>query len=455
MSKKTKYKIKKRHQLGIVLMIIIIICMIPIYITENSLSKEKIIKEEKNISKEELISSILSYNIVETVNKEFLEWISKEYSISVLEELNNSLKQSQYNSQIWHNLTNNSLIVLQDQYNKISNDKTKRISSQNQSEITISFVGDVSLADNWYIMPKYDERNKKVYGILSEDVVNIMTSSDIMVANNEFTISNRGTKIPNKLYTFKASPERLTIYKEMGVDLVTLANNHIYDYGEEAFLDALDALEEYDIPYIGAGRNLEEAKQPYYFIINGYKIGFVNATRAEKFILTKEATETNGGVLKCYDPTTFIQVIEDTKRHSDYVIALVHWGREDSSELEQVQIDTAKQYIDAGADVIVGSHAHTLQGIDFYKEKAIIYNLGDFIFNNETKDTGIFQLKINQDGTLQYYFKPCKEREEYTYLLTVEEQKRVLAKMSSLSPNVMIKEDGNFYQRENTSLTEN
>lgn len=455
MSKKTKYKIKKRHQLGIVLMIIIIICMIPIYITENSLSKEKIIKEEKNISKEELISSILSYNIVETVNKEFLEWISKEYSISVLEELNNSLKQSQYNSQIWHNLTNNSLIVLQDQYNKISNDKTKRISSQNQSEITISFVGDVSLADNWYIMPKYDERNKKVYGILSEDVVNIMTSSDIMVANNEFTISNRGTKIPNKLYTFKASPERLTIYKEMGVDLVTLANNHIYDYGEEAFLDALDALEEYDIPYIGAGRNLEEAKQPYYFIINGYKIGFVNATRAEKFILTKEATETNGGVLKCYDSTTFIQVIEDTKRHSDYVIALVHWGREDSSELEQVQIDTAKQYIDAGADVIVGSHAHTLQGIDFYKEKAIIYNLGDFIFNNETKDTGIFQLKINQDGTLQYYFKPCKEREEYTYLLTEEEQKRVLAKMSSLSPNVMIKEDGNFYQRENTSLTEN
>lgn len=455
MSKKTKYKIKKRYQLGIVLMIIIIICMIPIYITENSLSKEKIIKEEKNISKEELISSILSYNIVETVNKEFLEWISKEYSISVLEELNNSLKQSQYNSQIWHNLTNNSLIVLQDQYNKISNDKTKKISSQNQSEITISFVGDISLADNWYIMPKYDERNKKVYGILSEDVVNIMTSSDIMVANNEFTISNRGTKIPNKLYTFKAVPERLTIYKEMGVDLVTLANNHIYDYGEAAFLDALDALEEYDIPYIGAGRNLEEAKQPYYFIINGYKIGFVNATRAEKFILTKEATETNGGVLKCYDPTTFIQVIEDTKKRSDYVIALVHWGREDSSELEQVQIDTAKQYIDAGADVIVGSHAHTLQGIDFYKEKAIIYNLGDFIFNNETKDTGIFQLKINQDGTLQYYFKPCKEREEYTYLLTEEEQKRVLAKMSSLSPNVIIKEDGNFYQRENTSLTEN
>ena len=77
------------------------------------------------------------------------------------------------------------------------------------------------------------------------------------------------------------------------------------------------------------------------------------------------------------------------------MVALVHWGKEDSHELESVQKETSRIYIDAGADIIIGSHAHVLQGIEFYNHKPIIYNLGDFIFNDETKDTGIFQIKMN------------------------------------------------------------
>ena len=76
-----------------------------------------------------------------------------------------------------------------------------------------------------------------------------------------------------------------------------------FDDYDDAFYDMLEAFKEYNIPYVGAGKNIEEAKKPYYFIINGYKIAFVNATRAEKIILTPEATETEGGVLRCYDPT--------------------------------------------------------------------------------------------------------------------------------------------------------
>ena len=454
---KKRRKIKKKIILISILICLIITCIIPIYIIENKQNN----KEQSNNNssqtnltqkKEELISNILSYNIEETINTKFLEWIDKEFSIDVLKKMNDHLDTSEYNSNIWHQLTGYSFIVLKDKYNNISSNRIKELTPKSSTtEVTLSFVGDVSLADDWYIMPKYDERNKKVYGILSEEVVDIMTSSDITVANNEFTISNRGSKMPNKYYTFRGSPERLSIYKEMGVNLVTLANNHIYDYGTDAFNDALDALEQYDIPYIGAGRNIEEAKQPYYYIINGYKIGFVNATRAEKYILTPEATETTGGVLRCYDPTTFIEVIQETKKNSDFVITLVHWGKEDSSELEKVQLDTSKQYIEAGADVIVGTHAHTLQGIDFYQNKAIIYNIGDFIFNHETKDTGIFQLKIDENGSLTYYFKPCKQEEKYTYLLTGEEQIRVLNKMRALSPSITIENDGKFYYSNNTS----
>lgn len=449
MVKKKKTKIKRKYQVILIILIIIFICAIPIYQSKNIVPSSSSNPQEKALSKKELISNILSYNIEKTINKEFLEWISEKYSIEVLAQLKKILETNSYERAIWHKLTNNSLLVLLDQYQNKNTNRTKIIdTSTNNQEITLSFVGDVSLADNWYIMPNYDERNKKIYGILSESVVDIMTNSDIMVANNEFTISDRGTKIPNKLYTFRASPKRLTIYEEMGVDLVTLANNHIYDFGETAFTDTLATLEQYNIPYIGAGRNLEEAKQPYYFIAGGYKIGFVNATRAEKNILTPEATDISGGVLRCYDPTTFIQVIKETKEHSDFVIALIHWGKEDSSELEQVQIDTAKQYIEAGADLIVGSHAHTLQGIDFYQEKAIIYNLGDFIFNNETKDTGIFELIITQDGQFKYYFRPCKQENEYTYLLTGIDQKRVLDKIKELSPNISLNEDGEFYSKE-------
>lgn len=438
MVKKIKRKQKPPIRKTLILTLILIICIGILFLTKIPLSNNN----SNANNEEDIIKNILTYKLEESVNISFLEWISKEYSIEVLKELEKYLQENNYNPTIWHQLTNNSLIVLQDKYNAITSNRIKELTTNNTNEITLSFVGDISLADNWYIMPKYDERGKKIYGILSKDVVDIMTDSDIMVANNEFTISNRGEKLPNKYYTFRASPDRLAIYQEMGIDLVTLANNHVYDFGEEAFNDTLEYLEQYKIPYIGAGRNIEETKAPFYYIINGYKIAFVNANRSEKYILTPEANETSGGVLRCYDPTTFINVISNAKQNSDFVIALVHWGKEDSSELEQVQIDTSKQYIDAGADIIIGTHAHTLQGIDFYNNKAIIYNLGDFIFNNETKDTAIFQLKIDSNGNFTYYFLPCKEENEYTSLLTGSEQVRVLNKIRNLSPNITINEAG-------------
>jgi len=447
--KRRKRKLKKNVKITLLLLIFLIISIIIISVFfPNKTKTLPLIEKVPTRTTEDIITSILTYELEEGIDENFLKWINENYQTKTLKELEKFLKETEYTSSLWHTLTNNSLIVLKDKYNNVTSNRIKEITDkQSNNEINLSFVGDVSLADDWYIMPKYDERGKKIYGILSNDVVDIMTSADIMVANNEFTISNRGAKMPKKYYTFRGSPERLSIYYEMGVNLVTLANNHIYDYGKDAFLDALDALEEYKIPYVGAGRNIEEAKRPFYYIINGYKIAFVNATRAEKFILTPEATQTSGGVLRCYDPTTFINVIKEAKQQSDYVIALVHWGKEDSSNLEQVQIDTSKQYIEAGADIIVGTHAHTLQGIDFYQDKAIVYNIGDFIFNHETKDTGIFQLKIDNDGNLKYYFIPCKQQDKYTYLLKDSEQVRVLDKMRKLSPNITITETGEILKK--------
>ncbi|MDO4730013.1 MAG: CapA family protein [Candidatus Saccharibacteria bacterium] len=310
-------------------------------------------------------------------------------------------------------------------------------------DTTVSIVGDISLADNWSVMPAYDARGQGVDGILSAEALGIMRSSDLMVANSEFTVSNRGSAIPGKAYTFRANPDRLSIYDDMGVDLVTLANNHVYDFQGDAFNDMLDAFEQRNMPHIGAGRNLEEAKKAYYYKApSGQTIAFVNASRAEKWgIDTPGATDTTGGILLCYDTADFVDTIKTAKANSDIVVAIIHWGTESSHVLEQVQIDTAKEYIDAGADMIVGGHAHTLQGIDFYNGKPIIYNLGDYIFNDMSEPTAIFQFKLSPDGELKYYFIVGWQENMYTRILSGEERQNLVNQVESWSPNITITED--------------
>ena len=296
-------------------------------------------------------------------------------------------------------------------------------------------------------MPKYDERGKNVNGILSENILKEMKESTLMVANSEFTVSNRGTKMAGKQYTFRAKPERLTIYDEMGVDLVTLANNHVYDFGRDAFLDMLDSFDKYEIPRIGAGKNIEEAMRPYYFIINGYKFAFVNATRAEKYIMTPEATETNPGVFRCYDPTNMANLIKETKKESDYVITIIHFGKEGYHDLEDEQVKSAKMYIDAGSDAVIGHHAHVLQGIEFYNNKPIVYNLGDFIFNANTEETAMFQIKLNSNGEMEYFILPALQENCFTDFLDGEEKQKLINKILSWSINVNIDEFGKITEK--------
>lgn len=377
------------------------------------------------------------------ITSDFLEYIKNNYSDDLINKLAESLKNNKYQESFWHTYTGNSLKTLIHLKEK-NLENTKIINKK--GDITLSFVGDVSLADNWDIMPKYDERKIGIYGVLDEEVLSIMNNADIMVANNEFTLSNRGTRL-NKTYTFKGDPKRASIYKEMGVDLVSLANNHIYDYGHDAFIDTLNTLKSQDIAFVGAGNNIEEAKKPYYYIINGYKIAFLNATRAEKNIITPEATENKEGVFRCYDPSLFIEEIQKAKQESDYVVALIHWGKEQSHNLEQVQIDTGKKYIDAGADILVGSHAHVLQGIEIYNGKLIAYNLGDFLFNDWTTETGILNVNIANDGKLSYKFIPCLQSNVKTSLLKGDKKTNLINKMQNWSYNVQIDENGyiNYY----------
>ena len=424
----------------------IIFCLLIYFLVKNIFFKNnenKIINKKSKINYVELVSDKLKN---ENIDRNFISWVDNNYKGS-LKKLNEILDKNEYKDTYWHDVTGNSFIVLNDLYNKKyeSMDNVKIIESKGDS--TLSFVGDVSLADNWAIMPEYDKRGKKVFGILSKEVVDTMNNSTLMVANSEFTVSNRGTPIKGKTYTFRAKPERLNIYYEMGMDLLTLANNHVYDYENDAFLDMLDAFDEYKLPHIGAGKNIEEAKKPYYFIINGYKIAFVNATRAEKNILTKGAEEDSPGVFRCYDSTNMENLIKEVRKESDYVISIIHFGKEGYHELEDEQIRSSKAYIDAGADVVVGHHAHTLQGIEFYNNKPIIYNLGDFIFNALEEETAMFQIKLKDNGEMDYYILPALQKNCYTDFLYGEDKQRLINNIISWGINADIDSEGKITER--------
>ena len=444
---------KKRKLKKWVYYLIVLILLIPILFIAKDLSFKNYKKgskdndiEEKEEKKEvnyiDIINVILKYENND-YDEKFLKYIYESYGIDSLNKLLDIVKDNNYDRSIWHDITNNSYIVLKDKYNKVyDNNDSVTVIDGNKDNISISFAGDISLADNWEIMPYYKSRGKKIYGVLSEDIVKYMNDTDLMIINNEFSFSDRGTPLANKKYTFRGTPSNVSIYNEIGVDMVTLANNHVYDYGEYAFLDTLDTLKGAKMPYIGAGRNSDEAMKAYYFVINGYKISFLNASRAEKFILTPEATKTSPGVFRAYDPNPLAQRIKEEKEKSDYVVALLHWGKEDSHELEDVILKDGKLYVDSGADLVVGTHAHVLEGMEYYKGKLIAYNLGDFLFSHVSDYTGILTLNLSNKGDMSYKFIPAYQENFKTSFISGSDANKLYDLMTKWSVNVKIDNKG-------------
>lgn len=313
-------------------------------------------------------------------------------------------------------------------------------------EFTLCFAGDINLDENWGTTQYMSAQENGIYDCISEELVNVMQTADIMCLNNEFTYSTGGAPLPGKAYTFRADPKRVEVLHQLGVDAVTLANNHVYDYGKTALLDTFDVLEKAEIPYFGAGRTLEDARRPLYLEIEGKKVALVAASRAEKNKMTPQATDTEPGILRCYDTELFLETIREAKENADFCIAFVHWGTEYSFDLEQVQLDTGKEYLDAGADVVIGAHSHCLQGMEFYDGKPIIYSLGNYWFNEKTLDTMLLQLHFfGDDVTTQLTLQVIPAVQagyRTTYAAEAAQQRRIYDFLEEISVNVEISDEG-------------
>ena len=318
-------------------------------------------------------------------------------------------------------------------------------------DFTVAFAGDINLDENWATTQRLNASPNGIYDCISPELIEEMQNADIMCLNNEFTYSTKGSPMTGKAYTFRAAPERVEILKTLGVDVVKLANNHIYDYGKEAFLDTLDVLDEAGIAHMGAGKNLGEAMEPVYQEIDGKTVAFVAASRAEKNIMTPEATENTPGILRCYDTARFKEVIQEARAHADFVIAYVHWGTEYSFSLENVQRSTGKEYLDAGADAVIGAHSHCLQGMEYYNGKPILYSLGNYWFNEKTLDTALVKLHFYGNsgaGKLDIQIIPAVQSGCETHIAKDEtEKKRILSFLESISINAGFTEDGMMYEK--------
>ena len=293
-------------------------------------------------------------------------------------------------------------------------------------DISLTFTGDINLAEGEPTTKELDKNDGDITKCISPELIKYMKDADITLVNNEFCYSDRGEPLANKMWTFRAKPERAKLLNSLGVDVVQLANNHVYDYGEDAINDTFAA-------------------------VDGKKIAIVSASRAEKYKMTPQATESTPGILRCYDTELFIQTIKEAKENADYVIAVVHWGTEHTTVLEDVQRSTARDYIDAGADIIIGGHSHCLQGIEYYDDKPIFYSLGNFWFDEYNVDTMLVNIRISGDddneGKVELSVVPAIQDGTLsgcvTRICTEESDKsRIFGLLNEVSINANVDADG-------------
>jgi len=217
------------------------------------------------------------------------------------------------------------------------------------------------------------------------DTLPLLRQADLTLVNLECVIATSGRpwNLWPKVFHFRADPIALDALKEAGVDFVSLANNHVLDYQEEALLEMLDRLDAAGIAHAGAGRNLAEAAHPAMLEANGLRIGVLALTDNEPgWAATQDRPGTNYLPITT-NAETFRRVeqgIDDARRAgADLVLISSHWGpnmrERPSPQFQQF----ARATIDAGADLYLGHSAHIIQGIEVYKGKPIFYDAGDFV----------------------------------------------------------------------------
>ncbi len=252
------------------------------------------------------------------------------------------------------------------------------------TELTLSFAGDCSIGklqihDYSGTFDQYYDANGPAY--FFQHVRPVFDADDLTMANFEGVLTNSNNRVP-KGFNIKGRPEFIQVLTESGIDAVSFANNHKIDYGRQGIADTVAAFESIGLPY---------AYDDHTALIpteKGIHVGLVAVNYVHDAEDVSHATE------------YLAAGIESLKnQEADVIIAMIHWGEESVHYPNADQQAIGHQAIDLGADVVVGCHAHVLQGVEYYKDRPILYGMGNFCFggnrNPRVKETMIAQAKLS------------------------------------------------------------
>jgi poly-gamma-glutamate synthesis protein (capsule biosynthesis protein) len=271
--------------------------------------------------------------------------------------------------------------------------------NQSHGRVRLAAVGDIMMARE--VGRHYDQApgDFDMPGIRE-----LLRGVDVACANLENPVALGGQPDPvqDPHVTFRAAPHTLDVLKALGVQVVSLGNNHMLDYGEEGLVETLERLDAAGIKHVGAGRNYKEANTPLLLDCNGRRLAFLSYA----FIYsanTLMATSRRAGVSD-HRLRRVLPQIRDLSASGYDVIVMIHWGFEYGFFPLPYQMRQARRMIDEGACLILGHGPHYPQGIEEYRGRDIVYSLGNFIFDEPHKFANrsfIYGTEIDEAGQVR------------------------------------------------------
>ena len=295
--------------------------------------------------------------------------------------------------------------------NALNKNATSSVSEYNGGKLVKgTVVGDMMLGRS--ITNKGSKNN---YKNMFSGVSDLWKDSDYVAGNLECVLLDNASDYEknDKEIHINAETKTANVLKENGFTLVSLANNHLADFKAKGVVNTLDTLDKVGLKHVGAGRNLTEAAEYDIQEINGVKI----ATIAVSDIIPKDfaARDSKAGILTT-KTLKYYQAVKDASEKADLVIANIHWGVEYGMTETEAQQQLARNLINWGVDVVIGSHPHVLQPVEKYGDGIIFYSMGNFVFDqgwSRTKDSMVLNYYVDEDGNCSFEITPIRIKDGY------------------------------------------
>jgi poly-gamma-glutamate capsule biosynthesis protein CapA/YwtB (metallophosphatase superfamily) len=272
--------------------------------------------------------------------------------------------------------------------------------------VVLAFGGDVHFEEP--IASELRTSPKLVLASISR----VLKPADLAVVNLETAITDRGAA-SSKAFVFRAPGTAFAALRAGGVDVASMANNHGLDFGIDGLRDSLAAARRYRFPVIGIGLNDAQAYRPYRATIDGQRIAVIGATQVLDDHLIASWTSGPGkpGLASAKDVPRLLRSVREARAWADTVVVFLHWGIELEQCPSEAQRTLAKQLVAAGADVIVGGHAHRVQGAGRMGGALVGYGLGNFVWYGTTElstQTGVLLVTVDGRRVLRYRWEPAR-----------------------------------------------